>query len=306
MAEPELGSAGPRGAAEEQSKAARKAAKKRGPGAAPAGVREARDKLVAVISSFAVDAETPSSDSLVNALRRDRRGALLVPYSESGTLRQEFLSCWEALSEDGRAQLRDVVAEPGWGEDTPVHAARHRRAWPPPPPPESVGSALWPAEVAALFGRLDGSPEQVARLANSQVDCGGGEPPITRAVTEGRTSLVRDYLVAGADPDRPDSRGTTALMYACFDRSDVELASLLCVAGGGGSAVQTNRRGLTAEELVHRYTQVNKPQLLRILGVAGRLSHEQLLVFGAGYHLRLGDESPICEYLNVDLMDRIA
>jgi len=229
-----------------------------------------------------------------------------VPYSDSGTL-QEFLSCWEELSEDGQAQLRDVVAEPGWGEDTPVHAAIHHRQYLTGTTRfESVGSALWPAEVAALFGRLDGSPEQVARLANSQVDCGGGEPPITRAVTEGRTSLVRDYLVAGADPDRPDSRGTTALMYACFDRSDVELASLLCVAGGGGSAVQTNRRGLTAEELVHRYTQVNKPQLLRILGVAGRLSHEQLLVFGAGYHLRLGDESPICEYLNVDLMDRIA
>lgn len=284
MAEPEPAPAGPRGD----------------------GVREARDKLVAVISSFAVDAESSYVDAQYLGGRRGRRGALLVPYSDSGTL-QEFLSCWEELSEDGQAQLRDVVAEPGWGEDTPVHAAIHHRQYLTGTTRfESVGSALWPAEVAALFGRLDGSPEQVARLANSQVDCGGGEPPITRAVTEGRTSLVRDYLVAGSDPDRPDSRGTTALMYACFDRSDVELASLLCVAGGGGSAVQTNRRGLTAEELVHRYTQVNKPQLLRILGVAGRLSHEQLLVFGAGYHLRLGDKSPICEYLNVDLMDQIA
>ena len=41
-------------------------------------------------------------------------------------------------------------------------------------------------------------------------DYGGGEPPIIRATTTGRISVVRDYLVAGADADRPDSAGRTA------------------------------------------------------------------------------------------------
>ena len=59
------------------------------------------------------------------------------------------------------------------------------------------------------------------------------EPTLIVAATEGWTWLVREYLEAGADPDSRDSHHTTALMYACYDRADTALASLLCAAGGG-------------------------------------------------------------------------
>eukprot|EP01052_Picozoa_sp_SAG31_P018738 SAG31_NODE_1340_length_8709_cov_8.259117_7_plen_155_part_00 len=43
-----------------------------------------------------------------------------------------------------------------------------------------------------------------------------------------------------------DSRGCTALMYACVELGDPQLASLLCAAGGGGSAAQVCRVHLKA------------------------------------------------------------
>ena len=197
---------------------------------------------------------------------------------------REFWEFWEGLSPIRQRQLC---------KSERVYAASRSH----------FQSSLAPADIAAIFGQLDGTPSHFETGADSPVT----EPPLTRAVTEGNLCLVRDYLVAGADPDQDDSRGTTALMYACYDRSDTKMASLLCVAGGKSSVGQLNNRGESAETLTKRYAgRSYQPQLLRILSIAGRLSHEQLLAFGAGYHPRLGECSVICDHLNSDVMDRVA
>jgi hypothetical protein len=205
-----------------------------------------------------------------------------------------------ALKRGRRATRRDCdqirVFWAFWEDLAPVRQQQLRAR------PPRFRYALAPADIAALFGRLDGEVGGSEAAAASLA----AEPPLTKAVSEGHLWLVRDYLVAGADPDRPDSHGTTALMYACYDRSDTKMASLLCVAGGGGSTEQINSRGETAEMLTRKYAvRSHQPQLLRILSIAGRLSHEQLLAFGAGYHPQLGENSAICEHLYSDVMDRV-
>lgn len=167
---------------------------------------------------------------------------------------------------------------------------------------------LWPADIAQLFARLDGCSGS-AEQGPPWVRClpSSADPPITLATHGGMGWLVKEYLEAGANPDTSDSHGVTALMYACYDRADPGLAALLCVAGGGGSAVRTNLRGDTAEELTRRHVPpVHATPLLHLLGLAGRLCYEQLLTFAAGYHMRLGDASPVCVHCNADLMDQVA
>lgn len=163
---------------------------------------------------------------------------------------------------------------------------------------------MLPPDIALLLGWLDGGARTCAGLA---------EPPLVAATTLRETWLVRDLLYAGANPDVADCHGTTALMCACYDRAEVTwpdpaLASLLCAAGGWGTAKQTNHSGETAAELVRKYVgrSTQAERVLNILGLAGRLCHEQLLAFAAGLHPRIGSESFIGEFLNADLIDTIA
>eukprot|EP01050_Picozoa_sp_SAG11_P025904 SAG11_NODE_6015_length_1409_cov_2.209160_1_plen_87_part_00 len=58
-----------------------------------------------------------------------------------------------------------------------------------------------------------------------------GIPPLTLATLNDDAAVVAALLEEGAPPDERDTRGCTALMYACYDRANVEIASLLCAAG---------------------------------------------------------------------------
>ena len=129
---------------------------------------------------------------------------------------RQFWTLWGALTDGQQAAMREAVARQGKGwPDRRLAAMAGHGPW----EADKVRRGTWPADLAREFGRLEGGPAH--------------EPTLIVAATEGWTWLVREYLEAGADPDSRDSHHTTALMYACYDRADTALASLLCAAGGG-------------------------------------------------------------------------
>eukprot|EP01051_Picozoa_sp_SAG22_P008304 SAG22_NODE_625_length_8437_cov_5.263133_6_plen_260_part_00 len=135
---------------------------------------------------------------------------------------------------------------------------------------------------------------------------GAGErvPPLVAAAIAGDHGAVQGLLASGSVAvDETDSRGCTALMYACSDRADPTLVGMLCAAGAHLSASFANARGETAESLTRKYAPRSVQYvLLPLLDAAARLQFEQLLAFSKGYSLRLGSESDSVPELDADVM----
>lgn len=210
---------------------------------------------------------------------------------------ESFWQEWNILTEEQQQELRAAAANSSrelfQDSNDPRSTALSKTGrfgllgiWP-------AQTAMFSPDIAQLLGVLDGGE--------------GCEPPIILATHGGIIWLVHDYLEAGANPDTPDSQGMTALMHACCDPNGYDIASLLCVAGGGGSVAKTNRRGETAEVFTRRHVNPAKAEsLLRLLDLSGRLRHEQLLAFGASLHLRLGADSWVTEHFDIVILEKVA
>lgn len=74
-----------------------------------------------------------------------------------------------------------------------------------------------PLILAAQIGWIEGAEQLIARRANVNVSNGRGETPLILAVQRRDLAMVRLLVGRGADPDRPDSAGYSALDYARRD-----------------------------------------------------------------------------------------
>ena len=137
-----------------------------------------------------------------------------------------------------------------------------------------VAAGRVPPDLAGVRALLEAgvSPNDPGALAGVEHD---KAPPLVRAVVLGHTDVVSVLLEYGANLERPDMSGETALMKACAEtttRSNKRLGIVKLLLGKGAELETRNRQGWTALLLAINMADANVAELLLQAGADPHVS----------------------------------